>query len=157
MSGFYWTLVIHVLFSIAMRERIRASALCIYNEMILTVKLEDPTSKVTRCYLPGGKIEEGEHPANTAVRETFEETGYLVRVDHQSERKAQYPFCWDNEMINVTTYFYKASLITDFDSPNEISDAHYHRGVFWIPQAQREELFNWNPDIYKLVGDFFYY
>lgn len=35
-----------------------------------------------RWSLPGGAIEPGETPEETAIRETFEETGLRVAIDH---------------------------------------------------------------------------
>jgi 8-oxo-dGTP pyrophosphatase MutT (NUDIX family) len=55
--------------------------------------------------LPKGLIDDGESPAETAVREVFEETGLVARV----ERKlgdVRYVYTWDGERVfKVVSFF----------------------------------------------------
>ncbi len=45
-------------------------------------KKEDMKQAHNKWEFPGGKIDFGEHPEQTAIRETKEESGYDVRVDY---------------------------------------------------------------------------
>ena len=56
--------------------------------------LRDPVSGVTAFFPPGGGVEPGESPAETARRETLEEAGLRVRVDPAAELVVTYPFRW---------------------------------------------------------------
>jgi 8-oxo-dGTP pyrophosphatase MutT (NUDIX family) len=63
------------------KPRHRASVVCETEGHLLLVRLRDPTTKAVHFYPPGGGIEPGESPAQTAERETLEETGLQVRVE----------------------------------------------------------------------------
>lgn len=67
-----------------MKKRIRASAVVLHNDQILTFFAIDPQSGKEYYFLPGGKVEPGESPVETALRETFEETGYQIRIESSS-------------------------------------------------------------------------
>ena len=55
--------------------------------------------------LPKGLIDEGERPAETAVREAFEETGVRAVVDRKLG-DVRYVYTWDGERIfKVVSFF----------------------------------------------------
>jgi 8-oxo-dGTP pyrophosphatase MutT (NUDIX family) len=64
-----------------MKSRVRASAVVIHNERILCIRAQDPKSKKDFFFLPGGEVEPEETSVEAAERETFEETGFSVKVD----------------------------------------------------------------------------
>lgn len=117
-----------------MGTRIRASVLCIHEDQLLVVRLQDPTTQ--RIYLlpPGGKIEPGEKPAIAALREAKEETGFDVEIDESSEQIIRYPFKWNGREHDCTTHFFLARLVSMDAVP--ITDEDYNLGIAWLPLSQ---------------------
>jgi 8-oxo-dGTP pyrophosphatase MutT (NUDIX family) len=107
----------HCPYENASETRERASALCIHEGRLLIVRMTEPESGETRAYPPGGKIEPGESPAQTAARETFEETGYRVRAVPSSVTTRRYPYRWGGKDYDVTTHFVRAFLLSPELSP----------------------------------------
>jgi 8-oxo-dGTP pyrophosphatase MutT (NUDIX family) len=60
--------------------RVSAYALLERDDRILLCRISPTVSVTQEWTLPGGGIEFGEHPADAAVREVFEETGYKISV-----------------------------------------------------------------------------
>ncbi len=117
-----------------MTTRTRASVLCIHEEQLLVVRLQDPQTK--RIYLlpPGGKIEPGEKPAIAALREAKEETGFDVILDESSETIIRYPFKWNGREHDCTTHFFLARLVSLESDP--ITDEDFNLGIAWLPLTQ---------------------
>ena len=61
--------------------RTRTSIVCLHDQRLLMIELEDPSTKKRMWSLPGGKIEELETPGQAAIRETLEETAWLVELE----------------------------------------------------------------------------
>ena len=59
-------------------QRLAAYALIVNEGKILLCRLTNLTGSEGMWTLPGGKVEFGEHPDSTVVREVFEETGLRV-------------------------------------------------------------------------------
>lgn len=134
--------------------RLRASAVVIHRASLLTVRLEDPATKTQELYLPGGKIERGEEPIAAAIRETKEETGYVVAISsqHQAhERTLTYPFTWAKQEIHCTTHFFLAELADPEAKPLLVCDAPYHKGVVWLPVADCVQAFSYHEGIRREV------
>ena len=60
--------------------RVSAYALLLRDERILLCRLSPHISARQEWTLPGGGIDFGEHPADAAVREVLEETGFHIRL-----------------------------------------------------------------------------
>lgn len=123
------------------KPRIRASVVCEAEGHLLLVQLRDPTTKAVHYYPPGGGIEPGESPAQTAERETLEETGLHVRVEPSLELVDRYPFTWDGVDYDCTTHYLAATLINEavgrFDPAiAPVKDAAYHEGAAWLPSEK---------------------
>lgn len=65
------------------------------------------TVKRTQWEIPGGKIEEGENPAQTAEREVEEELGVKVKVQDELDTKA----FQEDEFVMKYTWF-KATILS---------------------------------------------
>lgn len=107
--------------------------MCEADGQLLVVRLRDPVSGVEAIYPPGGGVEAGESPAETARRETLEETGIEVRVDAASELVTTYPFCWAGVDRIITTHWFRATLASAFGPPPTVADAPYNLGALWLP------------------------
>jgi len=134
-----------------MKTRIRTSVVCVHNGQILTFRAVDPTSGQEYFFIPGGKIEEDEEKWKCAERETFEETGYKVRVDRKSELFKEYVFHWDGQDYFCQTSFFKATLLDEKAKPATVNDAAYNKGTRWIPLEQIETVFAYDPVILAAV------
>jgi 8-oxo-dGTP pyrophosphatase MutT (NUDIX family) len=132
-------------------KRHAAAAVVVRENKLLTVLLEDPTTKVTRHFLPGGKIEGLETPVDTAIRETLEETGYRVRVDLDSLRVHTGLFEWDGKLYNRENKIYRAHLLNE--TSQAVSDASYHRGVEWMELSRVPEAFAHIPKLAELIEE----
>jgi tRNA(adenine34) deaminase len=138
-----------------MKSRKRASAVCVYGGELLCVRLRDPLSRVARLFVPGGQLEPGESPAQAAVRETVEETGYRISVDRTSELVARYPFVWNGHTVACETHFFRATLQSNRNSPDPVDDANYHEGALWLPLQHLAQL-DFDPTIYEAIQALIY-
>jgi len=128
------------------RKRYRASAVVVADNKLLTVLLEDPKSKLTRYFIPGGKIEESESPEDAARREILEETGIEASIISDSKLVATYPFVWNGELFECTTTFFAATCRCSF-IPTCIEDTEYNLGAQWIPLTQLDEKMGFDQNI----------
>lgn len=122
-------------------RRVRASVVCVHNGALLVFKAVDPVSGKEYAFVPGGKVEPGEYPAETAAREASEETGYDVVVDASSELVSEYVFHWNGEDHDCKTYFYCARLKESGAEPKSVDDASYNLGAYWLPLSEVNEKF----------------
>jgi 8-oxo-dGTP pyrophosphatase MutT (NUDIX family) len=132
-------------------RRERASAVCVHDGALLCVRLRDPLSRVARLFVPGGRIERGESAAEAAARETLEETGYAVEIDHDARISARYPYVWMGLKIAVTTHFFRARLADDRPEPLPTHDATYNEGACWLPLDQLEAELSFHLAILEAV------
>jgi 8-oxo-dGTP pyrophosphatase MutT (NUDIX family) len=122
------------------KSRIRASAVCEAEGHLLLVRLRDPTSNVVAFFPPGGGVENGEAPADTARRETVEETGLSIAIEPQIELIDEYPFRWDGVDYDCTTHYFGAVLESKFEKTIEpVEDAVYNEGAAWVPSEEALE------------------
>jgi 8-oxo-dGTP pyrophosphatase MutT (NUDIX family) len=135
-----------------MKVRVRTSVICTHNNNILVFLAVDPTSGKEYYFLPGGEIEPHETAPETAVRETYEETGYKVDVDPLSAHAEDYHFLWDGRSYECTTIFYRGHLAEEFHPPRPIKDADYNKGAFWLPVAEVNKIFSYHASIQAAVN-----
>jgi 8-oxo-dGTP pyrophosphatase MutT (NUDIX family) len=112
------------------------------------VRLRDPLTAVEALFPPGGGVEPGERPAETARREALEETGLAVRVDAGVELVVTYPFRWAGTDYDVTTHYFAAALEEAF-TPTlpKVVDAPYNLGARWVPVSEALEAMSVYPSI----------
>jgi 8-oxo-dGTP pyrophosphatase MutT (NUDIX family) len=132
-------------------QRHRASTVCVAEGQLLLVRLRDPATGGIGLYPPGGRIEPGEAPVETARRETLEETGLSVHVDGETEMVVQYPFSWDGVLRDVTTHWFRATLDEPFRPPPIVVDADYNLGALWLPIPDALDAMAIHPAIHDAV------
>lgn len=132
--------------------RVRASVVCQAERQLLLVRLRDPSTGVEGLYPPGGGIEPGESPEQTAEREAFEETGVRVRIDPRFTLERSYPFRWDGVDYDVVTHYVAASLERTVPIPSVI-DAPYNLGASWAPVEEALEALVVHEPIRNAVAD----
>ena len=77
-----------------MDKPVRKAVRCylIKNDKIVVTKYNEPNKKAGYYEIPGGKIEAGELPEQTAIREMQEETGIIVKkLKNKGNLKIEYP------------------------------------------------------------------
>jgi A/G-specific adenine glycosylase len=131
-------------------DRVRASTVCVHQGRLLCLQLRDPRTRVARLFVPGGAVEPAETPAEAAMRETLEETGYRVRV-HGLAHCVRYPFTWNGQEFAVETHFFAAELIDPSAAPDLVDDADYNEGVLWLPLADLPSALGFDETILAAV------
>jgi 8-oxo-dGTP pyrophosphatase MutT (NUDIX family) len=132
-------------------KRVRASAVCEAEGQLLLVRLRDPVSGVEALYPPGGAVEPGEVPEETARRETFEETGVPIRVDPSIVIVDRYPFTWAGVDYEVTTHYFAATPEAPPAELPKVIDAEYNLGAVWVPTDEALEAMAIHPAIASAV------
>jgi ADP-ribose pyrophosphatase YjhB (NUDIX family) len=128
--------------------RLRASAVCVAEGHLLVVRLRDPVTGVVALYPPGGAVEAGEVPRETARRETYEETGLRVRVRGDLTLVETYPFRWAGVDREITTHYFAASLAGPFElAIPRVVDVSYNLGAAWVPLEAALEAMSIHPVI----------
>ncbi len=136
---------------VKMKIRTRASLVCAHRDRILMVQLQDPMTKVSRWFPPGGKVEDGETPEEAAIRETFEETGFKVRIVPGKKLIAEYPFNWNGDDSFCITHCFLGELDEPFREPQPVKDASYNLGSKWYSVVEVDELLGFNEIIHDTV------
>ncbi|MGZ3769232.1 MAG: tRNA adenosine(34) deaminase TadA [Bdellovibrio sp.] len=129
------------------KYRYRSSVIVFHMNKILGFHAEDPVSKSPYFFLPGGQIEEGETPAESAARECLEETGYKVRVLEETAFERKYDFFWNGKLNPCKTTFYLGILDEEWNPPQEVHDASYNYGADWVDIKKIPQVFSYHKDI----------
>jgi 8-oxo-dGTP pyrophosphatase MutT (NUDIX family) len=96
--------------------------------------MRDPVTQIELLFPPGGGVEPGEAPEETARRETLEETGLRVRIDPAVREVVRYPYTWAGVEYDVTTHYFAATLDEPFrEVVLAVFDAEYNHGALWVP------------------------
>ena len=132
--------------------RNRTGIICFHEGRLLAIELQDPTSRKRFFSIPGGGIETGESPADGAVREMLEETGYRVRLTDRT-LITEYPFRWNARVVQCRTHWFSAELLSTEQLP--VDDDPYNLGPAWLPWPRSRVLFENQPAYAGMLHCFF--
>lgn len=89
--------------------------------------------------LPKGNIDPGETPAETAIREVYEETGVVGKLDEKLG-DVKYTYTWDGEPIfKIVSFFlvrYSSGRLGDIRPPMDIEVDEAR----WLPLPEAPKL-----------------
>lgn len=125
--------------------RKRCSVVVVNNNKILGFNAEDPIDGKKYFFIPGGKPEKNETWEQTAIRETFEETGYKIRIDSNKSFIRKYDFYWNGDIYDCETWYF-IGFLESLES-KVVCDASYHQGVSWVPLSDIDKTFDYHSDI----------
>lgn len=120
---------------IVVKKTVRVVGAVIYNERNeILCALRSPEMSLPNLWeFPGGKMEEGENPEETLVREIQEELGCTIEVHEKIEEvHHEYP----NVIVNLLTY--KAKIVEGEPKAKE------HAELKWMPLRELRSL-EWAP------------
>lgn len=132
--------------------RIRASVVCVRDNRILGLRHSDGEDGGF-WGVPGGLIEEGETPLDTALRETREESGYRVQLLHDPELVIEYDFVWQNHSYWCRTHWFAVEPVPGLEHSPRAGDVTFITGLRWFPAAQWRVLFSGYPVLQHAVGN----
>lgn len=124
-----------------MPTRERTGVICRSGSDVLAIEQQDPASLERFWTFPGGALEAGETPAQCAVRETLEETGYRVKLTSDAWTN-EYRFKWNGKVYECTTHWFLAE--TTGEPPGAVDDADYILQAAWLPWPASRALFAFN-------------
>lgn len=124
-----------------MPARERTGIICLAGNEILAIEQQDPTTHKRFWTFPGGALEGEESPEQGAIRETLEETGYLVNLS-SSVYTNRYQFLWNAKRYDCTTHWFLATW--DGTDPQPVADADYILQTRWLPWPESRGLFTFN-------------
>lgn len=119
-----------------MRTRASAYALAVHEDHVLLTQLADYCTNAGHWSLPGGGIDLGEQPAETVVREAFEETG-LHATDVCLFHSRTYSESGERGDFLAVQLIYTATLRGE-PSVQEVGGST--AAVRWVPLSEVAEL-----------------
>ncbi len=123
---------------------IRSCVVCVDKDQLLAIELQDPATGHKFWSLPGGRVEPGESPQESGVRETLEETGYTVTLTSHAYIN-EYMFRWDASDFHCRTHWFSANL-AQID-PVPVNDATYILQTKWLALPDSRQMFDYHPAI----------
>jgi len=94
-----------------------AGGIVFYNDLIIIVKNKrgDLNSNKSFWGFPKGHLEDGEKPSEAAVREVYEETGFLVELNSDKPiAESRYEIKSEDGVVNKTVWFYDMKVVSAF-------------------------------------------
>lgn len=131
------------------KKRTRAGTLVVNENKLLVVSLRDPHTKKDFYFPPGGKIEKGETPTQAALRETLEETGYVVEPIDPHIYSLNYDFFWNGQTHDCVTHFVKCKVVKHLPEKIELED-EFHK-IHWIALEKLPALFAYHEKLRDFI------
>jgi bis(5'-nucleosidyl)-tetraphosphatase len=104
-----------------------AGGIVFYDNSIIIVKNKRRDIGLNKSFwgFPKGHLEDGEKPAEAAVREVYEETGFKVKLNSDKPiAESRYDINLEDGVIHKTVWFYEMKVINAFEKEpdNEIEE-----------------------------------
>ena len=105
-----------------------AGGIAIDRDRVLIIKNKPDPDRGGDGYwgFPKGHLEEGEKPLDAAIREVYEETGFLVSVaeDAKPISEIKYIYFWEKQEIQKTVWYYEMFIKEAFfkEPDSEVSE-----------------------------------
>jgi bis(5'-nucleosidyl)-tetraphosphatase len=104
-----------------------AGGIVFYDNSIIIVKNKRGDISLNKSFwgFPKGHLEDGEKPAEAAVREVYEETGFKVELNSDKPiAESRYDINLEDGVIHKTVWFYEMKVINAFEKEpdNEIEE-----------------------------------
>ena len=104
-----------------------AGGIVFYDNSIIIVKNKRGDISLNKSFwgFPKGHLEDGEKPAEAAVREVYEETGFRVKLNSNKPiAESRYDINLEDGVIHKTVWFYEMKVINAFEKEpdNEIEE-----------------------------------
>lgn len=131
--------------------RHRTAMICVHKDALLVCWFRDPHTGQEFYVIPGGKIEPEESARDCAERETWEETGYSVRVRGEAVDTTRYPFEWAGRVYDCVTTWFIGTLENPAASPAPVEDAAFNLRTAWLPLDEIGDAFAYHAHIGEMV------
>ena len=104
-----------------------AGGIVFYDDLIIIVKNKRGDLSLNKSFwgFPKGHLEEGEKPSEAAVREVYEETGFVVELNSNKPiAESRYEITLEDGVVNKTVWFYDMKVISPIEKEpdNEIEE-----------------------------------
>tara|TARA_B110000240_G_C13359647_1_gene393370 strand:- start:21 stop:443 length:423 start_codon:yes stop_codon:yes gene_type:complete len=114
-----------------------AGGIVFYDNSIIIVKNKRGDISLNKSFwgFPKGHLEDGEKPAEAAVREVYEETGFKVELTSDKPiAESRYDINLEDGVIHKTVWFYEMKVINAFekepdDEIEELAIVNYDEAI----------------------------
>jgi bis(5'-nucleosidyl)-tetraphosphatase len=125
-----------------------AGGIVFYDNSIIIVKNKRRDISLNKSFwgFPKGHLEDGEKPAEAAVREVYEETGFRVKLNSNKPiAESRYDINLENGVIHKTVWFYEMKVINAFekepdDEIEELAIVNYDEAINLLTFSEDKKI-----------------
>ena len=125
-----------------------AGGIVFYNNSIIIVKNKRGDISLNKSFwgFPKGHLEDGEKPAEAAVREVYEETGFKVKLNSDKPiAESRYDINLEDGVIHKTVWFYEMKVINAFekepdDEIEELAIVNYDEAINLLTFSEDKKI-----------------
>ena len=125
-----------------------AGGIVFYDNSIIIVKNKRGDISLNKSFwgFPKGHLEDGEKPAEAAVREVYEETGFKVKLKRDKPiAESRYDINLEDGVIHKTVWFYEMKVINAFekepdDEIEEVAIVNYDEAINLLTFSEDKKI-----------------
>ena len=125
-----------------------AGGIVFYDNSIIIVKNKRGDISLNKSFwgFPKGHLEDGEKPAEAAVREVYEETGFRVKLNSDKPiAESRYDINLEDGVIHKTVWFYEMKVINAFekepdDEIEELAIVNYDEAINLLTFSEDKKI-----------------